>query len=75
MGIAHWAPNLVCEVIRRECEDVDDECQRLLLWASMLKEWTTSKKASVQVREWHLNAWEELLERQWAAINELDSTS
>jgi hypothetical protein len=41
----------------------------------MLKEWTTSKKASLQVRECHLNAWEELLERQWAAINELDSTS
>jgi hypothetical protein len=62
-------------VLHQERRDIDEERQRLLLWASMLKEQTTSEKARVQAREWHLNMREELLKRQRAAINELDATS
>jgi hypothetical protein len=75
MGTAHWALNQAQEVLHRERGDVDDECQRLLLWVSMLKVRTTSKKARVQARERHLNMREELLEGQRAAINDLDTTS
>jgi hypothetical protein len=62
-------------VLNQERRDIDEERQRLLLWASMLKEQTTSEKARVQAREWHLNMREELLKRQRATINELDATS
>jgi hypothetical protein len=62
-------------VLHQERRDIDEERQRLLLWASMLKEQTTSEKARAQAREWHLNMREELLKRQRAAINELDATS
>jgi hypothetical protein len=41
----------------------------------MLKEWTTSEKVMEQARERHLDTREELLERQRAAINELDAVS
>jgi hypothetical protein len=41
----------------------------------MLKERTTSEKARAQARELHLNTKEELLERQRAAINDLDTAS
>jgi hypothetical protein len=33
------------------------------------------KKAKAQAKQWHLNTREELLERQWAIINELDAVS
>jgi hypothetical protein len=33
------------------------------------------KKAKAQAKQWHLNMREELLERQWAIINELDAVS
>jgi hypothetical protein len=70
-----WALNQVQEVLHRERRDIDDEHQCILLWASMLKERTTSEKARAQAREWHLNTREELLKRQQAAINELDAAS
>jgi hypothetical protein len=41
----------------------------------MLKERTTSEKLKAQARQRHLDTREELLERQWAAINELDAAS
>jgi hypothetical protein len=41
----------------------------------MLKEQTTSEKARAQARERHLNMTEELLERQWVAIDDLNSAS
>jgi hypothetical protein len=41
----------------------------------MLKERMTSEWAGAEVWQRHLNTREELLERQWAAINELDATS
>jgi hypothetical protein len=72
MGTAHWVLNQVHEVLHREHRYVDDKCRRLLLWASMLKERTTSKKARAQARERHLNTREELLEGQRASINELN---
>jgi tRNA G26 N,N-dimethylase Trm1 len=53
-------------VLRRERGDVDDEHQHVLLWASMLKDQTTSEKVREQARERHLNTREELLKRQRA---------
>jgi hypothetical protein len=41
----------------------------------MLKERTTSEKARAQAWQLHLNTKEELLKRQWAAINDLDTAS
>jgi hypothetical protein len=75
MGTAPWALNQAQEVVHRERGDIDDERQRLLLWASMLKEWTTSEKVMEQARERHLDTREELLERHRSAINELDVVS
>jgi threonyl-tRNA synthetase len=62
-------------VLHQEHGDVEDERHGLLLWVSMLKERTTSEKVRAQVRERHLNTREELLERQWAAIDDLDDVS
>jgi hypothetical protein len=75
MGTTHWALSQVQEVLHRERGDVDDERQRLLLQALMLKERTTSEKARAHVRERHINTREELLERQWATVNKLDAAS
>jgi hypothetical protein len=75
MGTIKWVLNQAQKVLHREHRDVNDEHRCLLLWASMLKERTTSEKARTQARERHLDTREELLERQRAAINELDTTS
>jgi hypothetical protein len=75
MGTAQWALNQAQEVLRRERGDVDDKRQHVLLWASMLKDQTISKKVREQASERHLNTREELLKRQRASINELNAAS
>jgi hypothetical protein len=73
IGMARWALNQAQDMLHREHRDINDEC--LLLWASMLNERITSKNAKADARQWHLDTREELLERQRAAIDELDATS
>jgi hypothetical protein len=75
MGIAHWALSQAQEGLHRGCGIVDDECQCLMLWVLLLKEWTTSEKVRAQAREQHLDMREELLEMHWAVINDLNTAS
>jgi hypothetical protein len=56
--------NQAQEVLHQERRDINDECWCLLLWASMLKERTTSKKVKADGRQRHIDMREELLERQ-----------
>jgi hypothetical protein len=37
MGMAHWVLNQVQDMLHRESGDINDECQHLLMWASMLR--------------------------------------
>jgi hypothetical protein len=50
MGMAHWAITQVQGVLHREHGSIDKEHQLLLLWASLLKEQTTSERARAVVR-------------------------
>jgi hypothetical protein len=63
MGMAHWVLNQVHGVLQREYGDANDERRRRLLWASMLKGWTTSERVRAQAKQQHLDTREELLER------------
>jgi hypothetical protein len=75
MGTACWALTQAQNVLRRESGGIVDEWRRLLLWASMLKERTTTKRARVEARQQHLDVREELLNRLPTAINNRDRDS
>jgi hypothetical protein len=62
-------------VLRRESGGINDERHRLLLWASMLKERTTTERARVEARQQHLDVREELLNRMQTTINSRDRDS
>jgi hypothetical protein len=63
MGMARWALTQVQNVLHRESGGIVDERWRLLLWASMLKEQTTTERARVEARQQHLDVREELLNK------------
>jgi hypothetical protein len=75
MGTARWALTQAQNVLHRESGGIVDERRRLLLWASMLKEWTTAEGARAEARQQHLDVWEELLNRLQTAINSRDRDS
>jgi hypothetical protein len=50
MGTAHWALTLAQNVLRQESGSIIDERRCLLLWASMLKEWTMAERARAEAR-------------------------
>jgi uncharacterized protein (DUF2225 family) len=62
-------------MLHRERGGIIDEQRRLLLWASMLKEQTTAKRARAKARQQHLDVREELLNRLQTAINNRDRDS
>jgi hypothetical protein len=74
-GTTRWVLTQAQEVLRRESGGTNDEQRRLLLWASMLKEWTTTEKARAEARRQHLDVREELLNKLQAAINSRDRDS
>jgi hypothetical protein len=47
----HQALSQVQRVLCHEGENLDDECQRLQLWASMLKRMTVSERAAARARQ------------------------
>jgi hypothetical protein len=63
------------DVLRRESGGIKDEWRHLLLWASILKEWTTTEKAWSEARRQHLDVREELLNRLQNAIKSHDCDS
>jgi hypothetical protein len=62
-------------VLRRESGGSVGERRRLLQWASMLKERTTTERARAEVRQQHLDVREELLNRLQTATNSRDCNS
>jgi hypothetical protein len=44
MGMTHFALSRAHDVLRREREDINKQWLRLLVWVSLLKKRTTSKK-------------------------------
>jgi hypothetical protein len=50
MGTARWALTQAQDVLHRGSGGINDERRRLLLWATMLKERTTTEKARVETR-------------------------
>jgi hypothetical protein len=75
MGTAHWVLTQAHDVLRRESGGINDERWCLLLWASMLKEWTTTERTRAESRQQHLDVREELLNRLQTAINSHDRDS
>jgi hypothetical protein len=51
MGTAWWALTQAQNVLHRESGGIVDERRCLLLWASMLKEWTTTLRARAEARQ------------------------
>jgi uncharacterized protein (DUF3084 family) len=62
-------------MLYQESGDLQDERRCLLLSTSMLKRRTTSERAMAQMRQQHLDAREDLLNQQMAAINQRDINS
>jgi hypothetical protein len=62
-------------VLHPERGGIIDERRCLLLWASMLKEWTTAERARAEARQQHLDMREELLNMLQTAINSRDHDS
>jgi hypothetical protein len=62
-------------VLRWESGGIVDERRRLLQWASMLMERTTTERAMAEARQQHLDIREELLNRLQTAINSCDRDS
>jgi hypothetical protein len=60
-------------VLRRERAYLDEEQLCLLVYFSLSKEVTTSEKMKAEVRQKFADVMEILLDRQQAAINELDA--
>jgi hypothetical protein len=50
MGMTRWALTQAQDVLRQESGGINDEWRLLLLWASKLKERTTTEKARVEAR-------------------------
>jgi hypothetical protein len=50
MGTTRWALTVAQNVLHRESGGIVDDRQRLMLWASMLKEWTTAERARAEAR-------------------------
>jgi hypothetical protein len=75
IGTVRWVLNQAQDMLRQVSGDIQDERRRHLLWASMLKRSATSKRAMAQVRQQHLNAREDLLNQQVAAINQRNVNS
>jgi hypothetical protein len=50
MGTTRWALTQAQDVLRQESGGINDEWRLLLLWASKLKERTTTEKARVEAR-------------------------
>jgi hypothetical protein len=73
MGKVCWVLNQAQDVLRQESRDNNNERRCLQLWASMLKDRTTSEKVMAQAR--HLDTREDLLNQQLAAINRRDADS
>jgi hypothetical protein len=48
MGMTHFALNQAHDVLRQESEDINEEWLHLLVWVSLLKQWTTSKKEKAE---------------------------
>jgi hypothetical protein len=51
VSTAHQALSQAQRVLRREGEDLADECCHLQLWASMLKLMTMSERAAARARQ------------------------
>jgi 5-methylcytosine-specific restriction endonuclease McrBC regulatory subunit McrC len=64
MGTTHFALNQVHDVLRREREDINEERVHLLVWLSLLKQRTTSKKERAEVRQKRLDVMEVLYSRR-----------
>jgi hypothetical protein len=62
-------------MLRWESGGIVDERRRLLQWASMLMERTTTERARAEARQQHLDIREELLNRLHTAINSCDRDS
>jgi uncharacterized protein (DUF2225 family) len=62
-------------VLHWESGGINDEQKCLLLWASMLKERTTTERAKVEARQQHLDVRKELLNRLPTATNNSDRES
>jgi hypothetical protein len=73
VGTTCWVLTQAQDVLRRESGGINDEWWHLLLWASMLKERTTTEKARAEARQQHLDVREELLNRLQTTINSHDS--
>jgi hypothetical protein len=73
MGKVCWVLNQAQDVLRQESRDNNNERRCLQLWASMLKDRTTSEMVMAQAR--HLDTREDLLNQQLATINRRDADS
>jgi hypothetical protein len=73
MGTTHFALNQVHNVLRWEREDLDEERLCLSECFSLLKKVTASEKVKAKARQKYTDVMEILLDRQQAAINELDA--
>jgi hypothetical protein len=51
MGTVRWALTQAQNVLHWERGGIVDEQRRLVLWASLLKEWTTMERAGAEARQ------------------------
>jgi hypothetical protein len=68
VSMAHQAVTQVQRILHCKGEDLPDECQRLQLWASMLKRMTVSERAAAR-------AWQHGFDLQVEAIAQRDADS